>query len=120
MTPCRIAATESARWSIVSRAIPAQNGTSPRGIGRVSSRRPLTVNGANRAANMIGTKATIPASSALSSTGISTIRPLTRAGAVAATSSETLAPSDVPPITAWSAPRWSSRATTWSPNALIE
>src|SRR4029079_18231411 len=71
-------------------------------------------------ANMIGTSATIPASSALSSTGISTISPLTRAGADAATSSETLAPSDVPPITACSAPRWSSRATTWSPNALIE
>ena len=40
------------------------------------------MNGANRAANITGTKATIPASRALSSTGISTIRPLTRSGAV--------------------------------------
>ncbi len=35
----------------------------------------LTVNGANRAANISGPKASIPASSALSSTGISTSRP---------------------------------------------
>ena len=47
---------------------------------------------------MSGTNARMPATSALSSTGISTIRPLTRSGARTATSSETLAPSDVPPI----------------------
>ena len=119
-SPCTTAATESARWSIVSSAIPAQNGTSPRGIGRVTSRSPLTVNGRNRAANSSGPKARIPASSALSSTGISTIRPRTRSGARSATSSETFAPSEVPPTTAWSAPRWSSSAITCSANAVIE
>ena len=46
--------------------------------------------------------------------------PRTRSGAMAATSSETLAPSEVPPITACAAPRWSSSATTCSPNAVME
>ena len=69
---------------------------------------------------MIGTKARMPATSAWLSTGISTIRPLTRSGAMTATSSDTLAPSEVPPITACSAPRWSSSATTCSPNDVIE
>ena len=62
----------------------------------------------------------MPASRALLRTGISTIRPRTRSGAITATSSETLAPSDVPPITACGAPRWSSSATTCSPKAVIE
>ena len=55
-----------------------------------------------------------PASTALSSTGISMISPRTRSGAMSATSRQTLAPREVPPITACSAPRWSSRATTCS------
>ena len=52
------------------------------------------MNGRNRAANISGAKARIPASTALSSTGISTIRPRTRSGAMSATSRLTLAPSD--------------------------
>ena len=44
-SPCTTAPIESARWSRVSRTIPVQNGTTPRGIGRVSRRKPLTVNG---------------------------------------------------------------------------
>ena len=62
--------------------------------------RPLTVNGRNRAANISGANARIPASTALLSTGISMISPRTRSGASTATSRETLAPSDVPPTTA--------------------
>src|SRR4051794_30472023 len=69
---------------------------------------------------MIGTNARIPASRALSSTGISMIIPRTLSGAAVATSRATLAPSDVPPTMACPAPRWSSRARTWSANALIE
>ena len=79
------------------------------GSGASAGARALTVNGRNRAANISGANAMIPASSALLSTGISTIRPFTRPGATTATSSETLAPSDVPPTTACGAPRWSSR-----------
>ena len=119
-SPCTTAAIESACWSIVSSTIPVQNGTIPRGMGRVTRRSPLTVNGRNRAANINGAKARIPASTALSSTGISTIRPRTRSGARSATSRLTLAPREVPPMTAWSAPRWSSSATTCSAKALIE
>ena len=80
----------------------------------------MTVKGRNRAANISGANARIPASSALLSTGISTISPRTRSGASTATSSETLAPSEVPPTTAWGAPRWSSSAMTCSANAVIE
>ena len=59
-----------------------------------------------------GVKKIAQASSALSSTGISTTIPRTRFGASEATSSVVLAPSDVPPITASSIFRWSSSATT--------
>ncbi len=78
------------------------------------------VNGRNRAAKSSGPKARIPASSALSRTGISQISPRTRSGARSATSSETFAPSDVPPMTASGTPRWSSSATTCSAKADIE
>ncbi len=76
--------------------------------------------GRKRAANNSGAKARMPASRALSSTGISAMMPRTRSGASTATSSETLAPREVPPITAWSMPRLSSREMTCSPNAVIE
>ena len=59
-----------------------------------------------------GVNATAQASSALSSTGISTTIPRSRSGASDATSSVVFAPSDVPPTTASSTPRWSSSATT--------
>ena len=62
-----------------------------------------------------GVKASAQPSSALSSTGISISSPLTRSGAATAASREVLAPSEVPPITAWSISRWSSRAMTWPP-----
>ena len=90
--PCSVAAIGPERWLSVSSTMPAQNGTSPRGTARVASRTPSTVNGRKRAANISGPKASSPAWSALSSTGISTISPRTRSGARAATSSETLAP----------------------------
>ncbi len=100
--------------------MPTQNGTTPRGIGRVIARSPSTVNGRNRAANISGAKARMPASTALSSTGISTSSPRTRSGARSATSSATFAPSEVPPTIAWGASRWSSRATTCSAKAVME
>ena len=106
--PWTTAATDPGRWSRVSSPMPTQNGTRPRGTGRVTQRSAETLSGRNRAANISGAKAMIPASTALSSTGISSSSPATRSGAVAASSSETLAPSDVPPTTACSAPRWSS------------
>jgi hypothetical protein len=58
-------------------------------------------------------------SSALSSTGISISIPFTRSGAAAAASSVVLAPSEVPPITAWPTPAWSSIAIVCRPNSVI-
>ena len=86
----------------------------------MTARSPSTVNGRNRAANISGAKARIPASTALSRTGISINNPRTRSGARSATSSATFAPSDVPPTIASVAPRWSSSATTCSAKAVIE
>ena len=68
----------------------------------------------------IGVKNAAQASIALSSTGISMTMPRTRSGACDATSSVVLAPSEVPPITAWSSSRWSMSASTSSPNVRIE
>jgi hypothetical protein len=45
ITPCSTDAIESARWSTVSRQIPAQNGTRPRGIERDTRCRVLAVTG---------------------------------------------------------------------------
>ena len=84
--------------------MPAQNGTTPRGTARVTARRPLIDSGTKRERNSSGANARMPASSALSSTGISAITPRTRSGASTATSREALAPSEVPPTTAWSMP----------------
>jgi hypothetical protein len=69
---------------------------------------------------MIGVKITATASRALSRTGISMNRARPRSGVRAANSRETFAPSEVPPTTAWSLPRWSTRAATWSAKELIE
>ncbi len=60
------------------------------------------------------------ASSALSSTGISISMPCTLELSLAAASSVALAPSDVPPSTALSIPRWSIRPCTWAPKIVIE
>ena len=86
----------------------------------VARRRPVTSNGVNRATNISGANAMIPASTALSSTGISRMSPWTRSGCMSATSSETFAPSDVPPMTALSAPTTSSRSMTWRAKSDIE
>ena len=67
-----------------------------------------------------GVKITPHATSALSSTGISITSPRMRSGARTAASSVTFAPSDVPPTTASSSSRWSSRATVCSPKSGIE
>ena len=67
-----------------------------------------------------GVKASAQPSSALSRTGISITSPCTRSGAAAAASSDALAPSDVPPITARSTSRWSSSAIAWRPKIVIE
>ena len=45
MMPWMTAATDAGRWSSVSRAMPAQNGTSPRGTGRLRARTDETVQG---------------------------------------------------------------------------
>ena len=63
---------------------------------------------------MSGVNVSAQPSSALSSTGISTTMPRSREGFSSATSSAVFAPSDVPPITASSMPRWSSSATVSS------
>ena len=80
-SPCTTAAIGSARWLQVSRPMPTQNGTIPRGIGRVTQRSAETVNGRKRAVKSNGPNAISPASSALLRTGISSSRPLTRSGA---------------------------------------
>ena len=100
-SPCTTAAIAAGRWSRVSSTMPAQNGTSPRGIGRVSARSPSTVNGQEaRGEHQRRRRRRSRPRRALSSTGISTISPRTRSGARSATSRETLAPSEVPPTTA--------------------
>ncbi len=67
-----------------------------------------------------GVKASAHPSSALSSTGISISRPFTRSGAATAASSDVFAPSEVPPMTAWSISRWSSSPMTWPPKIVME
>ncbi len=66
-----------------------------------------------------GVKAMAQPSSALSSTGISISMPFTRSGAAAAASSVTLAPSEVPPITACFTSAWSSSAIAWRPKVSM-
>ncbi len=68
----------------------------------------------------IGVKITLAASRALSRTGISTIIPRTRSGKRWAVSRVVLAPSEVPPITAFSISRWSSSPTTCWAKKVIE
>ena len=84
--------------------MPTQNGTSPRGTAFVTAVTRLTDHGSTRPKKSSGPKTTMPASSALSSTGISSTMPRRRSGARSATSRLTLAPSDVPPTTALSTP----------------
>ena len=60
------------------------------------------------------------ASSALSSTGISTNIAFTRFGVCLATVRVMFAPSEVPPTTALSIPRWSSSPTTCWAKKVIE
>ena len=79
-----------------------------------------TVQGRYFAANISGTKVITAASRALLSTGISMISPRTRSGHKVATSSDTFAPREAPPMTACGASRWSSSATTCAPNPAIE
>ena len=67
-----------------------------------------------------GVKPIAQPSSALSSTGISISIPCTRDGSAAHASSVVLAPSEVPPSTALSISRWSSSASVWAPNSVIE
>ena len=71
--PWIAAAIGAGRWSRVSSRIPVQNGTTPRGTARVTIRSPLIVSGRKREMNSSGANAIMPASRALSSTGISAI-----------------------------------------------
>jgi hypothetical protein len=87
---------------------------------RVDLRSTVTVSGRNRAVRSSGPNTRIPASTPLSRIGASRISPRTRSGAIAAVSSATFAPRDVPPKTAWAAPTWSRSATTCSANAVTE
>ncbi len=125
----------AARWSTVGAMGPARIPWSTAAVSRGSadnmfmtlSRGPLPVRGRARkalatqpttgrakwVARSIGTKVMAAAGSAHSRTGISTTRPRTRSGAWAATRRLTLPPSETPPTTACSMPRWSRRAITW-------
>ena len=121
-SPCTTAATDSARWSRVSSADPRPERHQPaRDRPGQPAAAPLTVNGRKRAANSSGAKARIPASRALSSTGISTIRPAHPLGRDHRDLERDVGAqrraADRPPA---SAPRWSSSATTCSPKAVIE
>ena len=73
-----------------------------------------------RRPSMIGVKNAATPVSALSSTGISMKRPRTFSGSRVASSSATLAPSEVPPTTAESRPRWSISFDTWRAKRGIE
>ncbi len=91
---------------------PARSGTGRGSGGAPRTRGPTTfITGSPTvSANSSGVKATAQAGIAWSRTGISTIVPASRSGAAAATSSEMLAPREVPPTTARSSSRWSSSA----------
>ena len=67
---------------------------------RVTRESPFISGSPTVSATISGVKATAQASSALSSTGISSTIPRSRSGAAEATSSVVFAPSDVPPTTA--------------------
>ena len=69
---------------------------------------------------MIGVKKPATPVSALSSTGISMNSPRTFSGSRVASSSATLAPSEVPPTTADSMRRWSISFETWRAKRGIE
>ena len=80
--PWMAAAIGPGRWSRVSSSDPGpERYDAPRHRPAWPARTPVTDNGRNRERNSSGANARIPASSALSSTGISAIRPRTRSGA---------------------------------------
>ena len=109
--PCSTAAVS--RGSAESMFMTLSSGPLPeRGRARNNFATPATTGRAKWAARSMGTKVMAAAGRAHSSTGISITRPRTRSGAWAATSRLTLPPSDTPPMTASSIPRWSRRATT--------
>ena len=76
-----------------------------RGIRRVNAATARMLRWLTRSASASGTNNAAAATMPFSSTGISSTRARTRSGAATAVSSATLAPSDVPPTTASSAPR---------------
>ena len=117
-TPCSSAAIDAGSCESVS--VTTSTHWLPCGTRLAASATPRTETGRKRAANSSGAKVSSPATIALSSTGISTTSPSARSGCETATSSATFAPSEVPPITARSIPRWSSNATACCPNAGIE
>ena len=98
----------------------AAHGTRRSGTSRASRETAFITGSPTVSAISSGVNATAHASSALSSTGISTTMPRSRSGASDATSSVALAPSEVPPTTASSTPRWSSSPTTSCANKPIE
>ena len=103
-------------WRTTSSRTSGQNSASSRRGHAPRGRRQRAHDGSpNVSETSIGVKASAQPSRALSSTGISTIMPRTRSGAVTAASSVAFAPSDVPPTTASSISRWSSSATICSP-----
>ena len=111
-TPCRTAALGAGSWRTVSSSMLAAHGMRASGSRRVSRETAFMTGSPTVSATISGVNATAQASSALSSTGISITMPRSRSGASDATSSVAFAPSDVPPTTASSNPRWSSSATT--------
>jgi hypothetical protein len=110
--PCSTAALGAGSWRTVSSSTLAAHGTRRSGTRRASRDTTFITGSPTVSATSSGVNATAQASSALSSTGISTTMPRSRSGASDATSSVVLAPSDVPPTTASSTPRWSSSPMT--------
>ncbi len=96
------------------------NGTTEDGISRANLDTMRMTGSPMVTATSNGANATALATSALSSTGISSTMARNRLGAIEATSSVMLAPRDVPPTTASSILRWSRRATTSRANWVIE
>ena len=120
--PWIAAAIGAGRWSSVSSTMPAQNGTTPRGTARVTSR---SAGDRQRERSATGTAAArrpgCPASSALSSTGISAIRPRTRSGASDGDLQRGVGPErGAADDRLLDAPSSSSRAMICSPKAVIE
>ena len=118
MTPCTHRGHGRGRWShgVEPDARP-RTGTIPRGTGRVSAAQRVDRERQEPRGEQHRHEGQDPGDRARCRAPASRRSgPGPARGRCTATSRETLAPSEVPPMTACSAPRWSSSATTCSPN----